>query len=91
MDANRLNCRIRKARKDKILRSLLVVGARRAQVHGVNYVLRVFCYLCTPTLFPSESISTWRVTERFFAEFFSFLFDNTSRCYVVFASLFLTL
>ena len=28
------------------------------------------------TLFSSESILTWRIVERFFAEFFSFLFDN---------------
>ena len=26
--------------------------------------------------------------ERFFTEYFSFLFDNTSQCYLVFASLF---
>ena len=31
----------------------------------------------------------WRAAERFFAEFFGFLFDNTSPCYLVFASLFL--
>ena len=55
-----------------------------AQVNGVDY-------LCTLTLFTSGSISTWRVAERFFAEFFSFLFDNTSQCYFVFASLFPTL
>ena len=40
-------------------------------------------------LFTSGSISTWRVVERFFAEFFGFLFDNMSWCYLVFASLFL--
>ena len=39
-------------------------------------------------LFISGSISTWRVAERFFAKFFSFLFDNTSWCYFVFVSLF---
>ena len=32
--------------------------------------------------------SSWRVTERFFAEFFSFLFNNTSWCYPMFSSLF---
>ena len=37
-------------------------------------------------LFTNGSISTWRVTERFFAEHFGFLFDNMSRCYLVFAS-----
>ena len=35
-DAIRLNCEIRKARKDKASRSQLVAGAWRAQVHGVN-------------------------------------------------------
>ena len=30
----------------------------------------------------------WRVAERFFTKYFGFLFDNTSRCYLVFASLF---
>ena len=30
----------------------------------------------------------WRVAERFFAEFFDFLYDNTLRCYLVFASFF---
>ena len=39
-------------------------------------------------LFTSGLISTWRVTERFFAEYFDFLFDNISWCYLVFASLF---
>ena len=38
-------------------------------------------------LFTNGLISTWRVTERFFAKFFDFLFDNTSQCYLVFASL----
>ena len=36
----------------------------------------------------SGSIIAWKVAERFFAEFFNFLFDNTSACYLVFASLF---
>ena len=40
--------------------------------------LEDLCYLCTPTLFSSGSISTWRGGERFFAEFFDFLLDNTS-------------
>ena len=33
-------------------------------------------------------ISTWRVAEKFFIEFFRFLFDNMSRYYLLFASLF---
>ena len=31
-----LNCGIRKAKEDKTLRSPLVAGARKAQVHGVD-------------------------------------------------------
>ena len=86
-----LNCGIRKVREDKTSRSQLVEGAWRAQVHGVDYALRLFCYSYTPTLFSSGSISTWRVAETFFAKFFGFLFDNISRCYLVFVSLFPTL
>ena len=65
------------------------VGSRslRVQVHWVDQAQRVFCYSCTPTLFSSGSISTWRVVERFFTEFFGFFFNNTSR-YLVFVSLF---
>ena len=40
------------------------------------------------TLLSSGSITTWRAAKRFFAEFFGFLFNNTSWCYLVFASLF---
>ena len=36
MDAIRLNCEIWKVRKDKAPRSQLVVGAWRAQLHGVD-------------------------------------------------------
>ena len=35
--------------------------------------------------------NAWRARERFFAEFFGFLFDNTSACYLVFAFFFPTL
>ena len=69
-----------KAREDKVPRNQLVVGA-----------WRVFCYLCTLTLFFSRLITTWRAVERFFAEFFGFLFNYTSQCYLVFSSLFPTL
>ena len=77
-----------KASEDMTLRSPLVAGAWRAQVHWVDQAWRVFCYSCTPTLFSSGLILTWRVTERFFARFFGFLFDNTSWHYLVVASLF---
>ena len=76
-------CEIRESQ-----RSLLVVGAWRAQVHQADQAWRVFCYSCTAALFSNGSISTWRVMKRFFAEFFSFLFDNISWCYFVFVSLF---
>ena len=89
-DAIELNCGIRKAREDKTPKSPLIAGAWRAQVHGIDLAWRIFCYSCTPTLFSSRSISTLRVVERFFAMFFGFLFDNTSWCYLVFASLFPT-
>ena len=91
LDAIELNCGIRKPREDKTPKSPLIAGAWRAQVHGIDLAWRIFCYSCTPTLFSSRSISTWRVVERFFAVFFGFLFDNTSWCYLVFASLFPTL
>ena len=87
VDATGLNCGIRKATKDKASRSQLVAGAWRAQVHGVDWAWRVFCYLCTPNLFSNGLILTWRVVERFFTEFFDFLFDNTSQCYLVFTFL----
>ena len=81
-------CRIRKAREDMTPRSPLVAGAWSAQVHRVYQVWKVFCYSYTPTLFSSGLITTWRAAERFFAEFFDFLFDNTSWCYLVVASFF---
>ena len=86
-----LNCGIRKPREAKAPRSQLVVKAWKAQVHRVDWAWGVFCYSCTSTLFSSGSISTWRIAEICFVEFFGFLFDNTSRYYLVFASLFPTL
>ena len=91
MNAIGLNNGIFKAREDKTPKSSLVARAQRAQVHGVDYAWRVFCYLCTPSFFPSRSIWTWRAVKRFFVDFFGFHFDNTSRCYLVFAALFPTL
>ena len=83
-----LNCGIQKVREDKTLRSLLVAGAWRAQVYWVDKAWKVFCYSCTSTLFSYRLISSWRAAEKFFAEFFGFLFDNTFWCYLVFASFF---
>ena len=65
-DAIGLNCKIRKARENKIPRSLLVVRVWMAQVHGVDLAWRVFCLSCTPNLFYNGSILTWRVAEMFF-------------------------
>ena len=44
--------------------------------------LLLFVYL---NLLSSDRFTAWRAAEKFFAEFFGFLFDNTSRCYLVFA------
>ena len=52
-------CRIRKAKEDMTPRSPLVAEAWRAQVHWVDQAWRVFCYLCTPTLFSSGLIIAW--------------------------------
>ena len=85
---NRAYCGIQKAREDMTSKSPLVAGTQRAQVHWVDQSWKVFYYSCTLTLFFSGLISTQRVVERFFTEFFDFLFDNMSQCYLVFASLF---
>ena len=77
-DAIGLNCNIRKVREDKVPRSQLVAGAWRAQVHRVDQAWRVFCYSCPPTYSLVDQFIAWRAAERFFAEFFGFLFDNTS-------------
>ena len=82
------NCGIRKVRENMVRRNL--VGAR--SLEGLSALgrlglegLLLFMY---PNWFSSGSFTTWSAAERFFAEFFSFLFDNTCRCYLVFASLF---
>ena len=46
---NRAYCKIRKARQYTVPRSLIRVGAWRAQVHWVDYAWRVSCYSCIPT------------------------------------------
>ena len=60
--------------------TLLEQEAWRAQVHWVDQAWRVFYYSCIPTLFSSGLLTVWRVAERFFAEDFGSLFDNTSLC-----------
>ena len=39
-------------------------------------------------IFLVDRFTTWREVEKFFAEFFSFRFDNMSRCHLLVASLF---
>ena len=91
VDVIGLNCVIWKAREHKAWRSQLVTRAWRAQVHGVDQAWRVFCYLCTPTYSLVDRFTAWRAAKRFYIEFFSFLFDDTSACYLVFAFFFPTL
>ena len=62
--------------------------AWKAQVHQVDQAWRVYCCSCIPTTFSSGLLTAWRVAERFYAEGFGFLFDNTSCVVLVFASLF---
>ena len=80
-----------KLEKTRLGVTLLEQEAWRAQKHQVDQALRVYCYSCIPTNFLADHFVALRVAERFFAEFFGFLFDNTCLCYLVFASLFLTL
>ena len=46
---NQAYCGIRKARQDTVPRSLVGVGAWRAQVHWVDQAWRVSCYSCIST------------------------------------------
>ena len=80
-----------KAREDKGSTSQLVAGAWRARVHRVDWGWRDFCYSCTPTYSLVDQFIAWGTAKRFLIEFFGFLFDNTSRCYIVFVSFFSTL
>ena len=71
-----------KAREDKGSTSQLVAGAWRARVHRVDWGWRDFCYSCTPTYSLVDQFTAWGTAKRFLIEFFGFLFDNTSRCYI---------
>ena len=84
-------CRIQRARQDTVSRSLVGVGVWRAQVQMVDQAWRVSCLPMYHNQLSSESITAWRVAEKFFVEFFGFLFDNTSACYLVFAFFFPTI
>ena len=60
-------------------------------MHWLDYAWRVSYYLCIPTNCLVDRFTVERAAERFYAEYFSFLFDNTSTCYLVFAFFFSTL
>ena len=77
-----------KLKKTKIQHNLIRVGAWRAQVHWVDQAWRVFCCSCISTIFFSRLFTAWRAVEMFYAEGFSFLFNNTSCVVLVFAYLF---
>ena len=77
-----------KLKKKQVRRNLVGVRAWRAQVHWVDQVWRVFCCSYIPTTFFSVLFTTWRAAERFYAEGFGFLFNNTSCVVLVFASVF---
>ena len=64
-----------------------LVGSRRLEGSSTwgKLSLEGLLLFVYSNLFSSGSITAWRVAERFFAEFFDFLFDNTSACYLVFA------
>ena len=57
-------------------------------VFHLYHTWRVFCCSCFPTTFFNGLFIAWRAVERFYAEGFGFLFDNTSCVVLVFASLF---
>ena len=77
-----------KLKKKQVRGNLVGVGAWKAQVHWVDQAWRVFCCSCFPTTFLSGLFTAWRAVERFYAEGFGFLFDNTLCVVLVFASLF---
>ena len=77
-----------KLKKKQVQRNLVGVGAWRAQVHWVDQAWKVFCCSCIPTIFFSGLFIGWRAADRFYAEDFGFLFDNTSCVVLVFVSFF---
>ena len=72
------DCEILQAREDKVRRN--PVGARSLEGLGAlsRLGLEGLLLSCIPTLFSSGLLTVWRALERFFAEDFGFLFDNTS-------------
>ena len=84
-------CEIQRARQDTVPRSLIGVGAWRHRYRGQIRLGRSLANPCIPTDCLVDQFPLERAAERFFAEFFSFLFDNISAYYLVFASFFPTL
>ena len=75
-------CSNQKAREDTV--RLNLVEAKSLEGLGALSKLGLEGLLlsCIPTNFLMDHFTTWRAVERFLAEFFSFLFDNTCRCYL---------
>ena len=74
-----------KLEKKKVWRNL--VRARSLEGLG-TLARRVYCCSCILATFSSGFLTAWSAAERFYAEGFGFLFDNTSSVVLVFASLF---
>ena len=74
----RAYCGIRTVSEDMVRCSL--VGSRSLEDSSTLGILGLegLLLFVHSNLFTSGLISTWRVVERFFAEFFGFLFDNMS-------------
>ena len=85
-------CGIRKAREDTVRLNLIRVRS----LEGLDALCRLglegFLLFMYPNFilfsFSSGLLTAWRAEERFFVEYFGFLFDNISLRYLVFASFF---
>ena len=69
-----------KLKKTKVRRNL--VGARNLEGLGTlsRLGLESLLLFMYPNFFFSGLLTAWRAVERFYAEGFGFLFDNTSLC-----------
>ena len=70
----------RSQKRNRFSVTLLEQEAQRAQIHWVDQAWKVYCCSCIPTTLSSGLLTAWRAAERFYAESFGFLFDNTSLC-----------
>ena len=76
-------CGIWEAKEDKVRRNL--VGARNLEGLGALGRLGLeglFAIYVFQFYFLVDHLIAWRAVVRFFAEFFSFFFDNTCQCYL---------